>query len=73
MGLQRLWNSIWQCRFLDCGNDFAKKTVIFRVEEISSSLKHNLKNNTLVLDEGPTDDINGSCGYAEQKFTPNFG
>ena len=57
---------------MDFGNDFARNAVIFCVGKSSSSYEDNLKNDILVLCEGPTDDINGSSGCAEQKFTISF-
>ena len=50
------------------GNDFARNAIIFDVDNSSSSHTHNLKNNFLVLDEGPTDDISGSIDAAQKKF-----
>ena len=38
----------------------------------SSSHADNCRNNFLMLDEGPTNDINGSFGTAEKKFSINF-
>ena len=54
------------------GNDFAEKVLIFGVDNSPSSHIDNRKNNFLVLDEGPTNDINSSIGEAEKKFSINF-
>ena len=54
------------------GNDFARNIVIFRVDNSSSSHAYNRKNNFLVLGEGLTDDINGSIGAVQKKFSINF-
>ena len=54
------------------GNDFARKALIFGVDNSSSSHTDNRKNNFLVLGEGPTDDINSSIGEAKKKFNINF-
>ena len=54
-------------------NDFPRNVVIFDVNKRLSSLTDNRENNFLVLREGPTDDINGSVGTAEKKFSVNFG
>lgn len=53
-------------------NGFAGNVVIFRVDSSSSSHTDNLENNFLVLEEGPTDDINRSVGSAEKKFSIKF-
>ena len=53
--------------------DFPRSVVIFDVNKRLSSLTDNRENNFLVLREGPTDDINGSVGTAEKKFSVNFG
>ena len=42
------------------GNDFTRNVEIFGVDNSSSSLADNRKNNILVLGEGPTYGINGS-------------
>ena len=54
------------------GNDFAEKVLIFGVDNSPSSHIDNRKNNFLVLDEGPTNDINSSIGEAEKRFSINF-
>ena len=54
-------------------NGFVGNVVIFRFDSSSSSHTDNLENNFLVLQEGPTDDINGSVGSAEKKFSIKFG
>ena len=53
------------------GNDFARNIVIFGVDN-SSLHADNYKNNFLVLGEGTTSGINGSCGSPEEKFSINF-
>ena len=50
------------------GNDFARNFVIFGVD--NSSLSHT--NVFLVLGEGPTDDVNGSIGEAQKRFSINL-
>ena len=50
------------------GNDFARNFVIFDVD--NSSLSHT--NVFLVLGEGPTDDVNGSIGEAQKRFSINL-
>ena len=57
---------------MEFSNGFATNVVIFCVNNSSSSHTDNLKNNFLVLGERPTDDINGSVGTAEKKFSTNF-
>ena len=52
-------------------NGFAGNVVFFRVDSSSSSHTDNLENN-LELEEGPTDDINGSVGSVEKKFSIKF-
>ena len=54
------------------GNDILKNVVIFGADNSSSSHSDNDKNNFLELGEGSTDDINGSVGAIEEKFTINF-
>ena len=54
------------------GNDFARNFVIFGVDNSSSSHTNNWKNVFLVLGEGPTDDINGSIGAAQKRFSINL-
>ena len=49
-------------------HDFARKVVIFRVDDILSSHSDNLKNDFLVLGEGKTSGINGSFGAPEKKI-----
>ena len=57
---------------LDCAglwssdNDTTTNVIIFGGDNGSSFLADNLKNNFLVLDEGPTFEINGSCGSVEK-------
>ena len=46
----------------------ARNVIIFDIDNCSSSLTDNHKNNFLVLG----DDINGSVGTAEEKFSINF-
>ena len=45
--------------------------ITFGVKNSSSSHPDNRKNYFLVLSKGPTDDINGSVGTAEKKFSIN--
>ena len=54
------------------GNDFARNAIIFGVKKSSSSDTYNLKLNFLVLSKERTDDIDGSVGTAEKKFSINF-
>ena len=54
------------------GNDFSRNVIIFRVDNSSSSPTDNCKTDFLVLDEGPTDDINGSIGIAEKDLSIHF-
>ena len=42
------------------GNDCAKNVIILGVDNSSSSYTDNLKNDSLILGEGPAVDINGS-------------
>ena len=51
------------------GNDFARNVKIFGVENSSPSHDGNQKNNSLVLGEGPTYDINGTFGSPEKKVS----
>ena len=51
------------------GNDPAKNVVIFEVDNSSSSHTHNLKNDFLILGEGPTFVINGNFGASENELT----
>ena len=53
------------------GNQFARKTVIFRIGNSSSSHTDNIKNNYSVLGEGPIDGINGKAGTGEVKCSIN--
>ena len=46
--------------------------IVFGVDNSSSSRADNRKNKILLLGEGPANDINGSFGAAEQKFSINF-
>ena len=46
--------------------------IFFGVDNSSSSHADNRKNKILLLGEGPANDINGSFGAAEQKFSINF-
>ena len=50
----------------------SRNVVIFGVDNSLSSHIDNRKNNYLVLGERPTDDISGSVGTAEKKFSLNF-
>ena len=57
---------------LSFGNSFARNNVICGVDISSPSHADNHKNNFLLLDEGPSDDINGRIGAAEEKFNIIF-
>ena len=48
------------------GSNFARNVVIFGIDNSSPSDTDNLKNNFLVLGEGPTDSIYASTGAAEK-------
>ena len=50
-------------------NGIAKTVIIFCVENSSSSHANNRENNFLILGEGPTFGINGTCGLPEKKAT----
>ena len=49
------------------GNDLARNVIIFGVDNSLSSHTDNLKNDFLILGEGPTFCINGSFGASEKK------
>ena len=49
-------------------NDSARNFIVFGVDNSSSSRADNRKNNSLVLGEGPTFEINGSFGSPEKKL-----
>ena len=51
------------CSFND---DFARNVIIFGVDNSSSSHTDNLKNDFLILGEGPTFGISGSFGAPER-------
>ena len=54
-------------------NDFARKFVIFGVDNSSSSRADNRKNNFLVMEgERLADDINGNVDTIKKKFSFNF-
>ena len=53
-------------------NDTNKNVIIFGVDNSSSSHADNWKNNFLVLDEGPTFEINGNFGSLEKNLSINF-
>ena len=53
-------------------NDTARNVIIFGVDISLSYHSNNRRNNFLVLEEGPTSEINGSFGSPEKKFTINF-
>ena len=53
-------------------NDFVRNVIIFGADNTSSSYSDNLKNNLLILGEGPTYGINGSFGSPEKEFSINF-
>ena len=57
---------------LSFGINFARNNVICGVDISSSSHGDNHKNNFLILDEGPTDDINRRINAAERKFSIIF-
>ena len=63
------FDSAGSCSF---DNDTAKTFVIFSVVNSSSFHADNRKNNSLVLDEGPTFGINGNFGSPEKKFSFSF-
>ena len=46
--------------------------IIFGVDNSTSCHTDNCKNDILVLGEGPTDDISGSIGASNKKFSINF-
>ena len=54
------------------GNEFVRNVVIYGVDNSLSSHTDNGKSNFLMLGEVPTDDMNGSVGTAEKKFSINF-
>ena len=53
---------------LSFGNFFARNVETFGFNNSSSSHTSNQKNNFLVLDGGPTDDINNSTGTVEKSI-----
>ena len=61
------WEGSWSFN-----NDYARNVLIFGVDKSSSSCTDNLKNNVLVLGEGPTQGITDSTGVAERKFSIYF-
>ena len=54
------------------GDDFARNLVIFGVNNTASIHDRKCKNNFLILDAGPTDDINDSVGTADKKNSITF-
>ena len=54
------------------GDDFAGNAAIFGVDNSSLSYFDNLKNNFLILSEGPNSDIDGSFSSPEEKFSINL-
>ena len=56
----------------DISNEFDWNVIVFDVDSSSSSHTDNHNNIFLVLDQGATDDIDGSIGVAEKKFSINF-
>ena len=48
-------------------NDLAKNTVIFGIDDFSSSHSDNCKNKFLMIGEGPAYGINGSFGLPKKK------
>ena len=53
-------------------NDFARNVIIFEVDNSSSSHSDNCKNNLLILGEGPTFRVNGTCGSPVNMLSINF-
>ena len=53
-------------------NDVARNFIMFWVDNSSSSYTGNLKNDFLILGEGPTFRINGSFHASEKKIDINF-
>ena len=53
---------------MEFGNESTKNVIIFWVDNSSSSHTDNLKNDFIILGEGPTFGINGSFGASEKKF-----
>ena len=51
------------------GNNFARNAIVFAVDNSSSIHSESCENIFLVFGKGPTDDINGSVGTAETKFS----
>ena len=58
--------------FQSSDNGFDRNVIIFVVDNSLSSHSDNLKNNFLVLAEGPTDNIDGSNNIAEKMLSINF-
>ena len=56
----------------DISNKFDWNVIVFDVDSSSSSHTDNRKNIFLVLDQGATDNIDGSIGVAEKNFSINF-
>ena len=57
---------------MEFGNESTKNVIIFWVDNSSSSHTDNLKNDFLILGEGPTFGINGSFGVSKKRFNFNF-
>ena len=53
-------------------NDSCRNVVIFGVDNSSSSLANNCKNNFLVLGEGPTFGVNESFSSVDKNFSTNL-
>ena len=53
-------------------DDFSRNVMILGVDNSSSSHTDKIKNDFLILGEGPTYGINGSFGAPEKKFSINF-
>ena len=53
-------------------NEFARKVIIFGVDNSSSSHTDNPKNNFLILGEGKTYGINARFGWLEKQFSISF-
>ena len=53
-------------------NKYTTRNVIFGFDNSSSPHTDNLKNDFLILGEGPTFGINGSFGVSKKRFNFNF-
>ena len=54
------------------GNYTARNIIIFRVDNSSSSHRDNLKNDFLMLGDGPSFGVDGRFGASEKKIDINF-